>query len=156
MWLCEYCDAENGAGTKVCTDCGKEKAQKVKYEEEPSVFNKVKAAIIDKAQNEYDDDMCSMSINLKKWGKILFFACLAIGALAFVWNSISALVWLHGFESFRGDMDVFSTINTIIISFISALLWVVRGFLIKFAADALAIIVHSSHLNIESKTKEGE
>jgi len=160
MWLCEYCDAENFVESEVCTSCGKERAKKVEIAEEDSLFNKAKAAIIANAQNKDKYEFCSMSLALKKWGKILMFACFGMGVFQFISVSglVAHLLFISDFlsDDLMREFTILQSGTSLISSFTSALLWTGRGIAIKLLADGLAIIVHSAHLNIEPKTKRGE
>jgi len=162
MWLCEFCDAENVAEVEVCAECGKDKPAKIIFSDESRILSKAKSVVAantikDGESDEYE--LCAASRRLKKWGKILMFGCFGIGAFRFISNAILIFVFLplndwhrELFESrfLTAILEVPSFVNL----FVSTLTWIGGGILIKLALDALAIIVQSAHLNINSKRGE--
>ena len=136
MWLCEYCDAGNVGGNNVCAECGKENTLPAK-----------------KAANPTEYEFCTNSMRLKKWGKILMIACFGMGLLQFILRSLNFWTW----DAFMFGATPIMMLTQLLPYLITTIFhWLIRGILIKLVADALAIIVQSSHLNIKSKTKEGE
>jgi len=143
MWLCEYCDAENVEENNICKDCGNANTLSIKKPTKPAEY-----------------EFCTSSMRLKKWGKILMIACFGIGTAQLA-TIISISLWIMNYDITNADyfMRAMATTNAVsfsLSSFLTFLTWIGGGILIKLALDALAIIVQSSHLNIKSKTKEGE
>jgi len=140
MWLCEYCDTENVEENIFCASCEKPKVV--------CASNKIK-------EEEYD--LCSAALKLKKWGKVLMFACFGISVFYFI-TAVLLIPWLTEIlfrnDDFMRNTMIMSFSSQALNIFITMLMWFGRGILIKLVLDALAIIVQSSHLNIKSKRGE--
>ena len=148
MWLCDYCDAENKTEL-VCTSCGKEN-EPVQTEEIPFLTKLLK-----RRNEKREEDMCALSIKLKVWGKIIFFTCLVIGAIQFIATSGMTLLMMPSgmpIDEFMRSVTLMQRSLSILHSLITMLTWFGRGIIIMLLADAIAIIVQSSYMYIESKS----